>query len=320
MAIIAGIDEAGYGPLMGPLVVSATAFQVSEADAATDLWTLFEPAISHARPRHANKVCVDDSKRVYDRKQGIGSLEKHVLPFLSLLGAPVRSLRELLSAFCAHGKDNLTLYPWYRDDDPALPRATALERVCTLSGRLADCLAERGSRFCFARVELMDVAAFNREVIAARNKSVALGGRVAELVAALWEFCEEAPLFLTVDKQGGRNYYAGFLAGAFPFARIDTRVESPARSEYIVRKGPRQMQIAFQMKGDRHSLPVALASMLSKYLREVFVEMLNDYWSARVPGLQPTAGYFTDGRRFLAEIDTARATEGVPMELLARCR
>ena len=56
------------------------------------------------------------------------------------------------------------------------------------------------------------------------------------------------------------------------------------------------------MKGDELYLPTALASMFSKYLRELHMELLNGYWQAQVPGLKRTAGYGRDGVRFIQEV------------------
>jgi len=50
------------------------------------------------------------------------------------------------------------------------------------------------------------------------------------------------------------------------------------------------------------------------------MEMFNDFWLQRAPEARPTAGYYTDGHRFLREIEGARQSLGTPLELLARCR
>lgn len=48
-------------------------------------------------------------------------------------------------------------------------------------------------------------------------------------------------------------------------------------------------------------LPVALASMIAKYVRELAMHRFNRYWSKRMPELKPTAGYTLDARRWLAD-------------------
>jgi hypothetical protein len=101
---------------------------------------------------------------------------------------------------------------------------------------------------------------------------------------------------------------------------VETIEETGARSEYALSRDGRRVRIRFEVRADSLYLPVALASMLSKYMRELHMEMLNDFWRGRVPDLQPTAGYYEDGLRFLADIEPARAEAGIPMEQLVRCR
>jgi hypothetical protein len=47
---------------------------------------------------------------------------------------------------------------------------------------------------------------------------------------------------------------------------------------------------------------VALASMIAKYVRELHMARLNRFFTGHMPELKPTAGYFTDARRYLREI------------------
>ncbi len=63
---VIGIDEAGYGPLLGPLVVGISVFRIpGEGN-----------ALSARLP-----VVVDDSKKLFSRATGLGRLEEGVLAF-----------------------------------------------------------------------------------------------------------------------------------------------------------------------------------------------------------------------------------------------
>jgi hypothetical protein len=46
----------------------------------------------------------------------------------------------------------------------------------------------------------------------------------------------------------------------------------------------------------------------------------NAWWKSHLPQLAPTAGYYSDGERFLKDIDGKRRELGIGDELLVRCR
>ncbi len=72
--------------------------------------------------------------------------------------------------------------------------------------------------------------------------------------------------------------------------------------------------------GGEAFLPAALASMASKYLRELAMRALNDYWGGHVERLRPTAGYPVDARRFKAQIAERQAQLGIADRVLWRNR
>ncbi len=86
------------------------------------------------------------------------------------------------------------------------------------------------------------------------------------------------------------------------------------------RNSPPPVRLIFREKAESQSMSVALASMLSKYLREGLMRRFNAFWKTHLPELPPTAGYYTDGQRFLRDIDAKRQELGIPDDLLIRSR
>ena len=60
--------------------------------------------------------------------------------------------------------------------------------------------------------------------------------------------------------------------------------------------------------------------MASKYLRELAMQALNEFWCARVDDLKPTAGYPQDAKRFKAAIAAVQAELEIEDRLLWRSR
>jgi ribonuclease HII len=92
------------------------------------------------------------------------------------------------------------------------------------------------------------------------------------------------------------------------------------RSEYRLHQDEHVVRIIFTEKAEEQCLPVAMASMLSKYLRECLMDRFNRFWQMHLPRLEPTAGYYSDGERFLKDIAAKRQELGIGDDLLVRCR
>ena len=60
---------------------------------------------------------------------------------------------------------------------------------------------------------------------------------------------------------------------------------------------------------------LALASIVSKTVRERWMDRFNAHWIARIPDLRPTAGYPLDARRFRQVIEPACRARGLDPSL-----
>ena len=82
MAWIVGVDEAGYGPNLGPFVMTSVACRVDDALADACLWSALRPAVRRAADADDGRLAVDDSKAVYSTTRGLAALERGVLAAL----------------------------------------------------------------------------------------------------------------------------------------------------------------------------------------------------------------------------------------------
>jgi hypothetical protein len=293
MPLTVGIDEAGYGPVLGPLTVSSAAFDVPDGG---DLWSLLAPVVGRTRRDAAGRLVVADSKAVYSTGRGIGELERSVLAFAAAAGQRHASFHELLGGLC-EDDDSIRGEAWWSDSP--LPVAADRADVLSFAERLAS--APGGVRFLGIHTQVVPAGSFNELIGRHGNKSVLLFQQNMILVErAMTSY--DGNLHFVVDKHGGRHYYAPLLAANFFGRPLRTLHESPRASAYEVALPGRTLRFDFIEKADAAHLPVALASMACKYVRELFMMCFNAYWCGRVDGLKPTAGYAADSERFIAAI------------------
>ncbi len=314
---VIGLDEAGYGPNIGPLVIAATVWSLPASLHTEDLWMLLEDVLTNSPERGDARLHVGDSKQVYRSGAGLGSLERSVLGFSPAPETSPEAFEtwsQLLIRLQGHLPETFARQPWYQGEELQLPRAAKAEVVRQHRHLLQQALLRADIRLETMAVEVVCPERFNREVSSRGNKGALLSHATFGLLRRVWpRDCESVEVL--ADKHGGRNRYDDFLLEYFPDDFYLREKESLEESRY--RRG--KISFAFAMQSERH-LPVALASMIAKYLRELCLELFNAYWSARKPGLRETKGYPQDAVRFRHDISDLLAESPELLAVLWRDR
>jgi hypothetical protein len=318
MPWVVGIDEAGYGPNLGPLVQAAVALRLPDCDHAG--WDTLRPIVRRCCEKADGRLLVDDSKAVYTR-YGLAALERGVLAVGTAAPDVAALARQTL---LASSLEDLAAEVWFRDSDP-IPVVAERESIPEDVRRFCDGAAsDRGPRprFGDAVASVVPAARFNRVCDECGSKGVVLGKGIVDLVPAALAAIGpgDEPVVFQCDKLGGRNYYGAMLQEAFPDGWIIPERECAGESRYRVELLDRPVTVVFRPRSDAESVAVALASMLCKYLREVCMIQFNRFWATHVPGIKPTAGYPGDARRFFDEIRPKMAELGLADDQVWRKR
>ncbi len=320
MAWVIGIDEAVYGPNLGPFVMTAVALRVPDDPAGCDLWQRLAAAVRRDGDPDDGRILVADSKVVYSPARGLRQLESAVLAAYAPAGDNgCLLLHRYLENLYASSHAALRREPWY-SGTTALPVETEAANFATCRARFVDACRKAGVTCGLVRGVVVCAEQFNALTDAAGSKGAVLRHGLAELVRECWRLEGDEPLTFFIDKHGGRNTYAAMLQDAAPEGFVLAHQESMARSVYSVAGLGRAVRWTFQPRADAEHFSVALASMVSKYVRELLMGEFNRFWLAQVPGLRPTAGYPGDAQRFYDAIRPATERLGIPEAALWRRR
>jgi len=299
---LAGIDEAGLGPILGPYTAASARFRMPQK---MHLYSSLHPLVQEEP--HGQALLVSDSKKVFSQKKGLKELETSILSFYCMKNPFPRNMEIFLSSLTA-GSFNVNEgeYPWYRGlSSLELPLAASKAEILEYSGALKELMDNLQIDFTGVSLAVYTEGPFNQLLEQFENKA-----RVCQIILnpLMLQVLQEEHLELHVDRQGGRRYYGEWLMELMPGKPLKAIKEMKDLSIYQCES----RHVSFQVGADQSYLETALASMFAKYTREVMMRAFNQYWRARFPDIKPTAGYYTDGKRFLGEL----AAKGVPADVL----
>jgi len=319
MVVLVGIDEAGYGPILGPLVISSSTFSLPHHFLTSDLWQILQKSVGKRRNHLAGRLLITDSKKAYNKTVGIKHLERTVLGVLKCLDKEPATLAEFLKLLCPECLERIITYPWYQGIGSYRLSADAADRAIS-SAVLADDMASNGIELLELKSYCLDVGYYNKMMASVKNKADVLFTATSRLIKRAFDNFAGDDLQIIIDRQGGRVHYRKNLQRMFSDMELRILRESPAVSSYELRGDGKVMRLHFAVGADERFLPVSLASMVSKYMRELLVQNINRYFAGFLSDLRPTAGYWKDGLRFIEDLKTKIPHLQINMDQLVRCR
>jgi len=313
-----GIDEAGYGPNFGPLVMTAVACRVPDALVEENLWRALKPAVRKHTCKSTKRLLVDDSKLVYSTARGIGDLETSVLSILQGANETLPpTIAQLVDGL--HGDHELGGEPWYAGKT-VVPLTIEPATIAKAAGRFRETCDAAQVIWTMFRCVIVCPPRFNAWLDQWGTKGTILSVGLVQLLNAVQALEPAEPINIVVDKHGGRNAYGAMLQEAFADGWVTPIEEGMESSVYGVQNRDRLVRVKFCPRADSGHFEVALASMISKYVREALMAEFNAFWKQHVPDLEPTAGYPGDSERFLVAIRPALARLQIAEELVWRKR
>lgn len=309
--LIVAIDEAGYGPNLGPLSIAATAW-VTPNQIDIDEWeehlngTFSFDVHSHS----ADRLPLGDSKQFF--KAGGHSrrlAERTVESFAAVLKQETRPLESFLSQIDPDYRELADKTVWMADQRAEVKSDIDYEESSEIVDRVSVAVTTP-IHFLGWTATIRNEAQFNELVVRRGNKasvlthlSLFLADRLVDesLVSCSRQGIPLDEIVLIFDKHGGRNRYIPPILEQWPGGWPRCEVESTAESRYRGRLAGIDTTWRFCAKADRWP-SVGLSSMLAKWIREQLMVRLNSFWRQHLPDLSPTAGYPLDAKRFAEQI------------------
>ncbi|MGI9446589.1 MAG: hypothetical protein ACR2NI_02905 [Pirellulales bacterium] len=327
MTLVIGIDEAGYGPNLGPLVIGSSSWQIDELQCdhlsteVADQFIQLQNDI-HDNYRAGRGPPWGDSKKIFTRKgmksETLEPLERGVFAAVQIATNTLPETSDrLLSLLALKSPDDSERSCWKKINAVTLPLATKVPHAIQQAEQAAKQLRTHAIRLTGLACRWIFPETFNAALDTGMNKSDILSQASLQLAFDLRNQHPHMPAVIWCDRHGGRKRYAGVVSHCFDAARVEPLSETARCSRYRIHDGERPTFIHFTVGGESQ-LPVAVASMTAKYTRELAMDVFNSFWTDCIPSLQPTAGYPVDARRWWHETEKDRHRMSISDDVLWR--
>lgn len=307
--VFLGIDENGLGPILGPLLVTGVAAQVSDAGAA----------IVTKKTRGGLRARLGDSKRIVsfgDTTQG----EAWARALFASLGHDVSTPTALLDLALLNGQSTFrSLCPKGHKEQcwPKQPESfTAPPEMLKKALKDIERLARRGIALSWARSVIVCTKQLNAESRNGFSRFDTDLLAMEQLIVAARDSSAKY-MHVTCGKVGGYNRYDAHFRLLSKHLRT-TVLESRAHSTYAV---PHVGQISFVRDAEDAHMLVALASLIGKYFRDLFMARVVRYQQKHLPDLPDVSGYHDPiTRRFIEASSLVRKREKLPDDCFTRIK
>lgn len=306
--LVVGVDENGLGPRLGPLMATAIAIEFESYDAEEAITIARELGIDDSKATSSfKKLRLVESLALALARRALGEAPENADAFLEamLLGG-LASLRSRCpsprsAAQCFEAALPLPFAGGAADEGEEL-----LERLETRASlkllraqssaacpkRLNDALLEGQNKLA------VDLELFERLLLEARGAL----GRELHAVCGMIGGIRDIPRFSRVI--GAEHYRT--------LRRERGLLEYEVKGQFLMR---------FEIGADASHLPVALASMLGKYTRELINYRMLEFYRKRDPRLPLASGYHDRiTTEFIERAQPIRKSEGVELACFLRAR
>jgi ribonuclease HII len=305
--LVLGVDENGLGPVLGPLVATSVTLEMPR----------YERSALRAR---GLSLGLTDSKEA----GGFGQMrfaESVALALLALPqgGAAPVTADAVLDRVFANGRSRLRACC---PDDPTAAQCWEVDLPLPIFGgdpevgqEVIERLVGRSNlRILDVRSRVACAGVLNAERAAGKHKFDVDFDLFEELIAAV-HVLHGAPLLAICGMIGGIRDYAP------RFARFN-----PDRVQHVAgRRGQRRYavegvgEIRFEIDADMRHLPVALASIVGKYVREICMRRIGEFYRRSDPELTLASGYRDPvTKRFIEATALLRKRIGIAQECFRR--